>query len=53
MHAQLDEESSAKTKLSLRVLGTRFNECLRVAIKLLVLVFHLNTHRESFFGFGP
>ena len=51
MHAQLDEESSAKTKLSLRVLGTRFNECLRVAIKLLVLVFYLN--RKSLFGFGP
>ena len=51
MHAQLDEESSVKTKLSLWVLGKRFNECLCVAIKLLVFVFHLN--RESFFGFGP
>jgi len=52
MLAQLDKESSVKTKLSLRVLGKRFNEYLLcVAIKLLVFVFHL--YRESFFGFGP
>ena len=51
MHAQLDEESSVKIKLSLRVLGKRFNECLLcVAIKLLVFVFHLNS--ESFSGLG-